>query len=108
MRSSGDPTHHFDAKAEWEWWRTHRCFIGIEKDRLKSTGRSLKVLKKTEKGLLTEYQWSFSFWEKSPATGGCFTDRQMLSNVDLTSQAGLNGSKIYRENYLNLCSGGNR
>ena len=38
------------------------------------TSRSLNVLKKSEKGLLTEYQRSFSFWKKSSATGRCFTD----------------------------------
>jgi len=29
--------------------------------------RSLNVLKKSEKGSLTEYQRSFSFWKKSSA-----------------------------------------
>jgi hypothetical protein len=33
------------------------------------TSRSLNVLKKSEKGLLSEYQRSFSFWKKSSATG---------------------------------------
>jgi hypothetical protein len=54
MRSPGDPTRHFNAKAEWKWWNTHRCFVATEKDRLKSMGRPVKVLKKTEKGLLTD------------------------------------------------------
>jgi hypothetical protein len=74
MRSPGDPTRRFNVKAEWKGWKTNRSFIVTEKDRVKSTSRSLKVLKKTEKGLLTEYQWSFSFWKKSSATGRCFTD----------------------------------
>jgi hypothetical protein len=54
MRSPGDPIRHFNAKAEWKWWKTNRCFIVPEKGRVKSTSRSLKVLKKTEKGLLTD------------------------------------------------------
>jgi hypothetical protein len=36
------------------------------------------VLKKSEKGLLTAYQRSFSFWKKSFATGRCFTDGKIL------------------------------
>jgi hypothetical protein len=32
------------------------------------------VLMKSEKGLLTEYQRSFSFWKKFFATGRCFSD----------------------------------
>jgi hypothetical protein len=39
-----------------------------------AASRSLNVLKKSEKGLLTEYQRSFSFWKKSSATGRCFTE----------------------------------
>jgi hypothetical protein len=42
--------------------------------------RSLNVLKKNEKGLLTEYQQSFSFWKKSSGTGRCFTDWKTLSS----------------------------
>ena len=36
--------------------------------------RSFNALKRSEKGLLTEYQRSFSFWKKSSATGRCFTE----------------------------------
>jgi hypothetical protein len=32
------------------------------------------MMKKSEKGLLTEYQQSFSFWKKSSVPGRCFTD----------------------------------
>jgi len=42
------------------------------------TSRSLNVLKKSEKGMLTEYQRFFSFWKKSSATGRCFTDWKIL------------------------------
>ena len=42
--------------------------------------RSLNVLKNNEKGLLTEYQRSFSFWKKSFATGRCFTDGKIQSS----------------------------
>ena len=44
---------------------------GILKVVLIRTSRSLNVLKKSEKGLLTEYQRSFSFWKKSSARGRC-------------------------------------
>ena len=27
MRSPGDLTRHFNAKAEWKWRNTNRCFI---------------------------------------------------------------------------------
>jgi hypothetical protein len=69
MRSLGDPIRHFNVKAEWKGWKTNHCFIVTEKDRVRGTSRSLKVLKKTEKGLLIEYQRSFSFWKKSSARG---------------------------------------
>ena len=40
--------------------------------------RSLNVLKKNKKGLLTEYQRSFSFWKKSSATGRCCASYKIL------------------------------
>jgi len=41
----------------------------IRKGRAKMTSRSLNVFKKSEKGLLTEYQQSFSFWKKAARSG---------------------------------------
>jgi hypothetical protein len=49
-----------------------------QKGRVSMTSRSLTVLKKSEKGLLTEYQRSFSFRKKSSSTGRCFTEWKPL------------------------------
>jgi hypothetical protein len=52
----------------------------MRKGRVYMASRSLNVLKKSEKGLLTGYQRSFSFWKKSFARGRCFTDGKILSS----------------------------
>jgi hypothetical protein len=50
--------------------------------------RSLNVLKRTEKGLLTGCQRSFSFWKKSSATEGAALDIGQIKEPKEENAAG--------------------
>jgi len=49
--------------------------ITIGEDEGVLASRSLNVLKRSEKGLLTEYQRSFSFWKESSGTGALLSEK---------------------------------
>ncbi len=61
-----------------------------KKSRAIKASRSLNVLKKNKKGLLTEYQRSFSFYKKSSATGR----RCAACNILILHDRGANVKKI--------------